>query len=204
MKCINHYIYITFDESDRFAHQLPNGMSLIIPKVWQHTDEYGMKTDKQEENHNQLETNPQVGYVLAGNPNHPDITAGNKVYLHFLAYTNRQPIADGYMIDARDVFFLLDENDNPVMLPKTYLGTQIIEEAPRSARGIYLTPGTDRKVECRIRITHVPAESPAEFTIGAEVISVDKAQYPIEYAGVKYIKLAEHEIVGIVDEVQAD
>lgn len=195
INCINSYIFISFDPFEKFIRVLPDGSKLIVPEFFEHIDDYGLYTGKMDRNLNGLETNSQTGYVIFENKKFK-FKSGDKVFFHYLAIDYKCEVngLTGAFINANDVFFT--DNDGIEMCDGVYLGEQIVKEVPRTASGIWLD-FMERPKECYIKLTHVPSKS--DFKVGDVVFSIDRLQYPIVYEGKSLIKLASHEIVGLME-----
>ena len=183
MNCINNYLYVTFDENHRFLRTLDGGMEVIVPEMWEYTDDWGQKNGRMDGNLNGLEANPQIAYVLAGNNN---FNPGDKVFLHFLAWENALKLDldnySGCFIRESDVFFV--DNGEILMCKDTYLGIRVMRE-------IF---GMEAKSECYIELTDV---CDGRYGKGDVIVTIDDAQYPVQYRDKEYIKVMKNEIVGI-------
>lgn len=146
-------------------------------------DAYGVTTDRRL-------INPQTVKIIEGNDEIPD---GTRCFVHYGAWEIAQWWEGQAIIPARTVFFKLD----PITpFEGNYLGHEVFKEGERTDSGIYLTPYAEIKLPCNIKIIHVPENS--GIKVGDEVITVDAAQYQLNYEGEKFIKLKDSEIIARV------
>jgi len=81
-------------------------------------------------------------------------------------------------------------NDN------VYLAEQIIEEAEKSASGIYLSSTGDKPKALVLDITHKPSNTD-EIKVGDRIFTQDDFQYIINYNNKKMVKIEYNFIAGI-------
>jgi len=199
MKLLSGKIGVIFDESHLKTYNL-NGIELVRATSWVAREDDGETGTKKETNVNHLETNPQLALLAIENDNFP-YKLGDMLFLHYLAYEwsdERVPIGgqDAYLVDGAMVLFTI-ENGSPVMPEKAYLGELVVEEAPKTSSGIFLTSAEDVQSEFKIKITHTPINSIC--SVGEVVCSVDKHNYPLVFEGKKYIFIKEDDILGVMN-----
>lgn len=208
MRAIGNKIGVVFDEDHLKTYDLGNGIKLERAEAWRAREGDEQTITKMETNVNHLETNPQIGYVAMSNDKY-DYKVGDRLFLHYLAYEefDEKIEIDGndcYLIDETFVLFSF-KNGTYEMRPNAYLGRVVIEEPPKTASGIYLTPQEAVKNDLRITITHVPVEKDNDHgvlienlcKVGDEVIPMDRYNYPVKVDGEEYVLLNDTEIVGI-------
>ena len=104
----------------------------------------------------------------------------------------------GEIVDADFIMFKINEDETFELIDNLYLGEEVFSEEIVTTGGIFLSGG--KKDNLRVKLTHVPPNT--KFNIGDTVVAVDKNNYAINYWGKTYIKLMEHEIVGVLEERQ--
>ena len=199
MKLLSGKIGVIFDESHLKTYNL-NGIELVRATSWVAREDDGETGTKKETNVNHLETNPQLGLLAIENENFP-YKLGDMLFLHYLAYEwsdERVPVdgQDAYLVDGSMVLFTI-ENGTLKMPEKAYLGELVVDEAPKTPSGIFLTSAEDVQSQFKIKITHIPESSICE--VGEIVCSIDKHNYPVEYDGKKYVFIKEDEILGVMN-----
>lgn len=198
MRALNNKIGVVFDETDKKFFDLGNGIKLERAESWKYREGDEDSYAKVKTNENHLETNPQIAKVIMTNDKYK-YKKNDIVFLHYLAF---ETFEDFIEIDGEDVY-LIDDNfilftitDEGYELPRdAYLGESVIEEAPKTASGIYLTPDEHTKDDLLIRIKYT--SSATSHNIGTIVVTIDKSNYPIEVKGEKLFYLKAHEIVGV-------
>jgi len=196
MRALGDLIGVVFDEDHKKYFELAGGLKLERAEAWRYREDDGETNTKIETNVNLLDVNPQIATVKIENPD-LKYKVGDVLFLHYLAYEEYEdeyPM-DGEkvcFIDQRSVIFKFD-GDGYLMPPNTYLAHKIIEEAPRTASGIYLTSAENVVEELRVRIAHLP-ENPI-YKVGDEVYTMDKYNYPISVNDQEFFVLREDEII---------
>lgn len=192
MKLLHNHILVTFEYDKKY---LPNGKELFTAERWvieEGTEDELTKYDTQRD---KRLVNPQKVKVILGNGHIP---TGSRAFVYYGCYEIAQWTeyegVECAIINAAQVFFLI--NDDGSVTPKNgiYLGRQVFSEGIKTESGIYLTPHDKVKEICRVELTNVPEES--TFSIGDIVVTVDARQYVLKYDETEYIKLKETEIVG--------
>jgi len=199
MEAINSNIGVVFDEEDKRFFDLGNGVTLERAEAWRFNEGSEEKNTRVETNVNHLEVNPQFARVVVANPNLP-YEVGDILFLHYLAYETFEEL---FELQGEDKVCFIEESyvlfkikDGQFILPKgVYLAEEVLEDAPKTASGIFLTPFTHTKDDLVIRIKHCPVEAPI-YAEGDLVISLDVHNYPIEVYDQKYFVIKEDEIVG--------
>lgn len=207
MNSLNTKIGVTFDETHKKTYDL-GGIQIQRATSWIAREDDGETGTKKETNVNHLETNPQIAFVTLENPNFPQYKKGDKLFLHYLAYEwSDEPVnIDGElfdMVEANNILFKI-EGDNFIMCSKSYLGESVIDEAPKTLSGIFLTSAEDQKNPLKVKILHTPNEYHKTTDrlldvakIGDTVITIDSHNYELEYNSKTYVFLKEDEIVAI-------
>lgn len=184
----NGNIIVKFDH-DKKDGAVKQASGLYIPERYliEGDDEeapaaYGVNT-------NRKLINPQVVEIFSGQ------FTGKRAFVYYGAFEIAKWLDDDFaIIPETTIFFLVDPIE---LMPGTYLGDEVFTEGPKTASGIWLTPIAETKDGVKIVITHIPDNAHPLVKIGTTVITVDSFQYDLEYAGKKYIKVKESEIVGI-------
>jgi|GEM_PF-3210596 len=208
MLSLNKKIGVKFDESDKKTYNLGNGIELVRATSWLDREDDGEVGTKKMTNVNHLEINPQIATVVIENADF-DLKVGDKLFLHYLAYewSDESVELSGELCDLisiDNVLFKIEDKEY-IMRPKCYLGESIIDKAPQTASGIFLSSVEDQKNPLQVKITHTPMDV-HEMTgsvldvakIGDTVITIDSNNYPIVVDGKGYIFLRENEIVGLI------
>jgi len=199
MKCINDWIFVSYDDRSKFYHTLPNGVELVIPIVWEQRDEYGFYTGQRTENLDRKEANPQVCYVLSENPRYPEYKVGDKLFTHYLEYENGDTVlgeVTGKMIKGNSVFFKVGEGGEMLPTKGTYIAERIAGKR-FTPLGILLPDWIPNFKKCHVRLTVTPTDSP--YNVGDVVLTIDDNQYMFEYEGKVHVKVYDHEIIGVAD-----
>lgn len=199
MEAINRNLGVVFDEEDKRFFDLGNGITLERADAWRFNEGSEEKNTRVETNVNHLEVNPQFARVVVENPILP-YKAGDILFLHYLAYETFEELfelqGEDKVCFIDDSYVLFKIEGDKFILPKgVYLAEEVLEDAPQTASGIFLTPFTHTKDDLVIRIKHCPVEA-LIYADGELVISLDVHNYPIEVYGQKYFVIKEDEIVG--------
>lgn len=191
MKLLNKNIIVRFiTEHNKAIGTGINGEPIIRADLWLNTEaELADEPSRFDENLNYLETNPQICVVVVPNA-YADFKAGDKLFVHYLAWEWKELADYGYVIETDYVFFKILPDDTFEMVKDNYLGTPI-HHKDEEIGGFIIASTT--KDNLQVDITHVPAES--LLSIGDRVISIDKNNYEFDYWGKRYIKLTKEEIV---------
>lgn len=190
---INGYIIVEFhyDHSQSVVQQ-DNGLFVPERYVIESGDEdadaaWGVTTDRKA-------INPQIVDILSGE------YTGKRAFVHYGAFEvakwlSQDRVADGRaVIPEKMIFFFVDPIE---CMPGNYLGEEVFGEYERTDSGIILSTSLELKEAVLIEITHVPKYVNGLIMVGRTVVTVDAFQYDLVYAGKKYIKVDEREIVGI-------
>ena len=199
MRAVNNNLGVVFDEEDKRFFDLGNGVKLERADAWRFNEGTQEKNTRVETNVNHLEVNPQFARVVVENPNLP-YKCGDIVFLHYLAYETFEELFTLYGEDKvcfiEESYILFKIEEDKFILPKgVYLAEEVLEDAPQTSSGIFLTPFTHTKDDLVIRIKHCPVED-AIYAEGDLVISLDVHNYPIEVFDQNYFVIKEDEIVG--------
>lgn len=167
------------------------GKPLLRADLWLNTEaEESDAPSRFDENENYLETNPQICVVSHPSANH-EYKAGDRLFVHYMAWEWRELTEDGYVIDTDYILFQIMPDGTFKTAKDTYLGEAIYAENEEVAG--FVIAGS-KKDNLRVRLTHLP-ENNKLFGIGDVVISIDKNNYEINYWGKKYVKLTCLEMV---------
>jgi hypothetical protein len=191
MKLLNKNIVVRFiNEHNSTIGTGINGSPIVRAELWLNTEaEVADEPSRFDENVNYLETNPQICVVVHPNA-YCEYRAGDKLFVHYMAWEWREKVDDGYVIETDYVFFKILPDDTFEMVKDNYLGTPIYTKDEEV--GGFVIAG-EKKDNLQVDITHIPTES--MFTIGERVISIDKNNYEFDYWGKRFIRLVKDEIV---------
>jgi len=194
MKLIGNVLGVEFDKAHNKVLSVGlNGLDIIRADLWIAREDDGFQGSQFSENTNYLETLPQICTVKHPSVNHP-YKEGDKLFVHYMAKECAERVDDYEVIDADFILFQIMPDETFDMVDRTYLGEQVYTEEEITPSGIIVS---DRKKDgMKVVITHVPRR--AAVKIGQTVITIDDKNYEINYKGKRYIKLVEHEIVGVV------
>lgn len=196
---VNDYIAVKWDEKHNRLIKLGD-FEFERPKEWvieQHDDKNLYDT-----NRDLKDTQPQIATVMKTNKK-CNLKEGDTIYCHYLEYGRSVSIdIDGEMcsfISYKSIFFRINGIHDYEMAPYTYLGERVIDEAPRTESGIYLTPQAEVNRTSHIKITHVPENASRELgmlKVGDIAVTSDDFQYEINIHDKKMIKLEGQWIIG--------
>lgn len=186
------HILVEFEEKPKMSATL----DLVAPERFlvQEAEEEG-ETNAWAVTTDRRTINPQIVNVIIGDDTVP---TDSRCFVHYGCFEIGQWYNDKQcIIRANMVFFMLD----PIKtFQGNYLGEEVFVEGEKTESGIYTTPIVEEKLPCNIVITHIPDNS--SFAVGDEVITIDGAQYTLNYNGKKYIKLRDSEIIAKVVDKQ--
>lgn len=197
MKMHNNKILVKFDENhNKTVSKGLNGLDIVRPDRWYNNDgTEDSNKEKYNENTNFLETHSQICTVIAPSTKH-HYKIGDVLFVHYMAKETCEAIdLNGVTGDVIDTYFILFQivDGEFKMVDGMYLGEQQYTEEEVRPSGIILS---EKKEGLRVKITHVPDNS--VLNVGDIVTTIDDKQYELNYWGKKYIKLVEHEIVGVL------
>lgn len=186
MQLNSNLIGVEFDMTHNKVYNV-GGIELERPDVWEfENSSYSESGTMYQKNTNLKDTNPQIAIVTVPS-RELSLAIGDKIFTHYLAINNSEQI-DGYTVIAtKSVFFQIKGGDF-LMMEDVYLGQQVYTELVQTESGIYLTSDEKVKESLKIKLTHVPKNSPY-FKVGDTVLTVDDNQYEIDVYGTKHIKL---------------
>lgn len=199
MQFTNNHIGVEFDENHNKVHNM-GGIEIVRPDMWEF-EQSGADT-KYQKNTNLKDVNPQIAKVVF--PNRKiKLATGEKIFTHFLAIDN----ADDFEIHGKkckviplsSIFFRISEDGNHEMMEDVYLGEQVYSDGIQTKSGIWITPYDKKKESLKVKLTHVPKNSPY-FSVGDTVLTVDDFQYEIDLDGKTYIKLNTWHIAVKIEE----
>jgi co-chaperonin GroES (HSP10) len=192
MNCINGQLVVQFDTShNKVVGKGFNGIDIIRPDMWLYSHGDAETHTKFDENHNKLETDPQICTVIHANSKYP-YKVGDRLFVHYMAYETAEKHDDGYWIDAYFVFFTIEQDGKIKPVKDLYLAEPVFEQEKVTDGGIIIQGG--KKDNLRLKIVVVPENN--VFDVGDTVLSIDKNNYTIKYQDKEYVKIMEHEIVG--------
>lgn len=188
MQFTNNHIGVEFDEIHNKVHKV-GGIELVRPDMWEF-EQSGPDT-KYQKNTNLKDVNPQIAKIVF--PNRKlNLATGEKVFTHFLAIDSAEDfeIHDKKckVISLSSIFFKIADDGNHEMMEDVYLGEQVYSDGIQTESGIWITPYDKKKESLKVKLTHVPRNSPY-FKVGDTVLTVDDFQYEINLDGKTYVKL---------------
>lgn len=201
MRLLNNYICVIFitDHNHKIGIGL-NGMPIIRAEKWLNTEaEEADAPSRFDENENYLETNPQICIVKHPSAYH-GYQPGDKLFLHYMAWEWAEATEYGYVVEADQILFKINEDETLMVVNDTYLGEFLYEREEETETGFVTVK--EKKDSLKIKITHLARNHNEAFGfgIGDVIISIDKNNYQFNYNGGKYIKLTRDEIVSKLTE----
>jgi len=194
MELIGQKLGVKFHIKDKKEYDLGNGIILIRPDAWEHSEGTKEQSKLVNENVNKIEVNPQLATVTIAGEN-PFFKVGDEIFTHYMAYEIQEEIdLDGEttIIDEEYVIFKI-ENGNIILPDGYYLGEQIMETEITSSTGLILNV-LEKKKNLTVKITHIPSKR-SHIALNDVIQSIDNFNYPFEYEGSSYVFLKEEEIV---------
>lgn len=214
-----NYIKVRFEANDRVVLG-DTGVTLIRPEMWVERDRNDeIRTNEQDGstrfgyNVDRKEVNPQICVVIAGNEKFP-YKIGDRLFVHYMAYESllEEDIETlEAVIDAKFVFFKIENNEIGELANDIYIGEPIINDEVVTPSGILVEQG--KRDNLRVKITHVskpyykeikafpgsysPILTEPCVQVGDIAVAIDKYNYDFKFNGKTLIKLTSGEIAGV-------
>ena len=194
MELIGQKLGVKFHVKDKKEYDLGNGIILIRPDAWEHSEGTKEQNKLVNENVNKIEVNPQRATVTIAGKN-PFFKVGDEIFTHYMSYEIQEEVdLDGEtaIIDEEYVIFKI-ENGNIILPDGYYLGEQIMETEINSSTGLILNV-VEKKKNLTVKITHISGKL-SHIDLNDVIQSIDNFNYQFEYEGKSYVFLKEEEIV---------
>jgi len=194
MELVGQKLGVKFHAKDKKEYDLGNGIILIRPDAWEHSEGTKEQTKLVNENVNKIEVNPQRATVTIEGED-CFFKKGDEIFTHYMAYELQDPIEldnETTVIDLEYAIFKIENGE--IKLPDGYyLGEQIMETEITSSSGLILNV-VEKKKNLTVKITHIPHKV-SHISLNDVIQSIDNFNYQFEYDGKYYVFLKEEEIV---------
>lgn len=198
MRLLGNKAIVEYDRSHgKILAKGIGGTEIVRAEKWLNHDaeENENTTSRFDENTNYLETNPQIAIIKHPNIN-LDYVAGDKIFLHYMAWEWAELTEHGHLIDTDFILFQILPHGTFKLPDNLYLGEAVYSEEEITPSGIIMLEG--KKDNLKVKLTHL-AQNNTDLKVGDIVLSVDKNNYEFDYWGKKYVKLMSDEIVGVIN-----